>query len=143
MFRPTYPPSCIYKNIQTTWGINYITLIKKKKISFVHNQKYLPSYYYEMHLHAFRNNNCDSNLSKHLLENEYPIYTIDNTMENTVNHRKRFTSQQNKITLHLALELHLSGRCLSGSAWPFENLQNYLVLKLPVMGSSTIQFYGF
>jgi len=41
MFRPTYPPSSKYKNIQTTWEINYITFYKKK-ISFVHNQKYLP-----------------------------------------------------------------------------------------------------
>jgi hypothetical protein len=38
---------------------------------------------------------------KHLLENEYPIDTIDNTMKITVHHRKRFTSQQNKRMLQL------------------------------------------
>jgi hypothetical protein len=42
-------------------------------------------------------------------------YTIDSTMEITVNHRKRFTSQQNKIILHLTVELRLSGRWLTGS----------------------------
>jgi len=36
-------------------------------------------------------------------------------MEITVHHRKRFTSQLNKIMLHLTVELHLSGRWLTGS----------------------------
>jgi len=39
-------------------------------------------------------------------------------------------------------------RQLSGSAWPFglnlsRILHNYLALKLPVIGSSTVQCYGF
>jgi hypothetical protein len=33
------------------------------------------------HLQPFHNNNCNSNFSKHLLENQHPIDTIDKIME--------------------------------------------------------------
>ena len=40
------------------------------------------------HLQAFHYNNCNSNFSKHLLENQQPADTTDNTMEILFTRRK-------------------------------------------------------
>jgi len=45
------------------------------------------------------------------------------------------------------VELHLSGRWLSESAWPFDkfvgNSTKLTCLEITVIGSSTVQSYGF
>jgi len=71
----------------------------------------------------------------------------------STNHKDSHYAIMVRSALLVTAELHLSRRWLSGSPIVWIDLaleiilsrilQNYLVLKLPVIGSDTVQCYGF